>query len=163
MYSADCRQKGSSAERGWGPNYVCLDTIQTDVRSSDRSGERHGIGHSRRGNNSSATDWRRKHRGGRAVAPFRSSGITSVGPTLSGGRAPRTYVAAALVNKAYLRLVGDQGRDRRNRAHFVGVTAGIMRRILIDHARRKGTQALCRRKDGRNIGRARRDFFRAGG
>jgi RNA polymerase sigma factor (sigma-70 family) len=43
----------------------------------------------------------------------------------------------ALVNEAYLRLVGDQARDWRNRAHFIGVTASIMRRILIDYARQK--------------------------
>ena len=48
-----------------------------------------------------------------------------------------TLQATALVNEAYLRLVGDQARDWRNRAHFVAVTAGIMRRILIDYARRK--------------------------
>jgi RNA polymerase sigma-70 factor, ECF subfamily len=48
-----------------------------------------------------------------------------------------TLQPTALVNEAYLRLVGDQARDWRNRAHFVGVTAGIMRRILIDYARRK--------------------------
>ncbi|HEY7307430.1 MAG TPA: sigma-70 family RNA polymerase sigma factor [Bryobacteraceae bacterium] len=48
-----------------------------------------------------------------------------------------TLQPTALVNEAYLRLVGDQARDWKNRAHFVGVTAGIMRRILIDHARRK--------------------------
>jgi len=46
------------------------------------------------------------------------------------------------VNEAYLRLVSDQARNWRSRAHFVGVTAGIMRRILIDHARRR--QALKR-------------------
>ncbi|MBV9503304.1 MAG: sigma-70 family RNA polymerase sigma factor, partial [Acidobacteriaceae bacterium] len=48
----------------------------------------------------------------------------------------------ALVNEAYLRLVSDQARDWRNRAHFIGVSASVMRRILIDYARRK--QALKR-------------------
>jgi RNA polymerase sigma factor (TIGR02999 family) len=43
----------------------------------------------------------------------------------------------ALVNEAYLRLVGDQARDWRNRAHFIGVSASVMRRILIDYARRR--------------------------
>jgi RNA polymerase sigma factor (TIGR02999 family) len=42
-----------------------------------------------------------------------------------------------LVNEAYLRLVGDQARDWQNRAHFIGVSVSVMRRILIDHARRK--------------------------
>lgn len=56
---------------------------------------------------------------------------------LSTERPGHTLQPTALVNEAYLRLVSDQARDWRNRAHFVGVTAGIMRRILIDHARRK--------------------------
>jgi RNA polymerase sigma-70 factor, ECF subfamily len=56
---------------------------------------------------------------------------------LSTERPGHTLQPTALVNEAYLRLVGGQARDWRNRAHFVGVTAGIMRRILIDYARRK--------------------------
>jgi RNA polymerase sigma factor (TIGR02999 family) len=64
---------------------------------------------------------------------------------LSTERPGHTLQPTALVNEAYLRLVGDQARDWHNRTHFVGVTAGIMRRILIDHARRK--QALKRRAE----------------
>jgi RNA polymerase sigma factor (TIGR02999 family) len=57
---------------------------------------------------------------------------------LRGERPGHTLQPTALVNEAYLKLVGDQGgRDWRNRAHFFGVSASIMRRILIDHARRK--------------------------
>lgn len=52
-------------------------------------------------------------------------------------RPGHTLQPTALVNEAYIRLVGDQARDWRNRAHFVGVTASIMRRILVDHARRR--------------------------
>jgi RNA polymerase sigma-70 factor (ECF subfamily) len=48
-----------------------------------------------------------------------------------------TLQPTALVNEAYLRLVGDQARDWQNRAHFIGVSVSVMRRILIDHARRK--------------------------
>jgi RNA polymerase sigma-70 factor (ECF subfamily) len=48
-----------------------------------------------------------------------------------------TLQPTALVNEAYLRLVGDQSRDWQNRAHFIGVSVSVMRRILIDHARRK--------------------------
>ena len=61
---------------------------------------------------------------------------------LSGERPGHTLQPTALVNEAYLRLVSDQARNWRSRAHFVGVTAGIMRRILIDYARRR--QALKR-------------------
>jgi RNA polymerase sigma-70 factor, ECF subfamily len=57
-------------------------------------------------------------------------------------RPGHTLQPTALVNEAYLRLVGDQARDWQNRAHFIGVSASVMRRILIDHARRK--QALKR-------------------
>jgi RNA polymerase sigma-70 factor, ECF subfamily len=52
-------------------------------------------------------------------------------------RAGHTLQPTALVNEAYLRLVGDQAREWQNRAHFIGVSVSIMRRILIDHARRK--------------------------
>ncbi len=53
-----------------------------------------------------------------------------------------TLQPTALVNEAYLRLVSDQARDWHDRAHFIGVSVSVMRRILIDHARRK--QALKR-------------------
>jgi RNA polymerase sigma factor (TIGR02999 family) len=48
-----------------------------------------------------------------------------------------TLQPTALVHEAYLRMVGDQARDWQNRAHFIGVAASVMRRLLIDHARRK--------------------------
>jgi RNA polymerase sigma-70 factor, ECF subfamily len=57
-------------------------------------------------------------------------------------RSEHTLQPTALVHEAYLRLVGDQSRDWQSRAHFIGVSVSIMRRILIDHARRK--QALKR-------------------
>jgi RNA polymerase sigma-70 factor (ECF subfamily) len=43
----------------------------------------------------------------------------------------------ALVNEAYLRLVDQRRVKWRNRAHFFGVAAGMMRRILVDQARRR--------------------------
>ena len=48
-----------------------------------------------------------------------------------------TLQPTALVHEAYLRLVGDQARDWQSRAHFIGVAASVMRRLLIDHARKK--------------------------
>jgi RNA polymerase sigma factor (TIGR02999 family) len=56
---------------------------------------------------------------------------------LSRERRDHTLQTTALVNEAYLRLVG---RDAhwQNRAHFFGVAAQVMRRILVDHARRDG-------------------------
>jgi RNA polymerase sigma factor (TIGR02999 family) len=41
----------------------------------------------------------------------------------------------ALVHEAYVRLVDQRRVQWRNRAHFFGVAAGMMRRILVDHAR----------------------------
>src|SRR4029434_4825731 len=41
----------------------------------------------------------------------------------------------ALVHEAYVRLVDQRHVQWRNRAHFFGVAAGLMRRILVDHAR----------------------------
>jgi len=42
-----------------------------------------------------------------------------------------------LVHEAYVRLVDQKQVKWRNRAHFFGVAAGLMRRILVDHARRR--------------------------
>jgi RNA polymerase sigma-70 factor (ECF subfamily) len=53
------------------------------------------------------------------------------------GSPGRTLQPTALVNEAYLRLV-DQKRVRwQNRAHFLAVAARLMRRVLIDYARRQ--------------------------
>ncbi|SRR6266404_2129399 len=46
-----------------------------------------------------------------------------------------TLQTSALVNEAYLRLVDQQNVKWQNRAHFFGVAAQLMRRILVDHAR----------------------------
>ena len=43
---------------------------------------------------------------------------------------------SALVNEAYLRLVDYERMEWQNRAHFFAVSAQLMRRILVDHARR---------------------------
>jgi RNA polymerase sigma factor (TIGR02999 family) len=50
-------------------------------------------------------------------------------------RLGHTLQATALVNEAYLRLI-DQTRVRwQNKAHFMGIAAQMMRRILVDYAR----------------------------
>ena len=51
-------------------------------------------------------------------------------------RAGHTLQPTALVNEAFLRLVGDR-YTWENRAHFFGAAARSMRRILVDHARRR--------------------------
>jgi RNA polymerase sigma factor (TIGR02999 family) len=52
-------------------------------------------------------------------------------------REGQTLQTTALVNEAYLRLAGSANITWQNRAHFYAVTAQVMRRILIDHARRR--------------------------
>ncbi|MBS1827921.1 MAG: sigma-70 family RNA polymerase sigma factor [Acidobacteria bacterium] len=51
-------------------------------------------------------------------------------------RIEHTLQATALVNEAYLKLVDQSKVEWRNRAHFFGIAAQSMRRILIDHARK---------------------------
>lgn len=46
-----------------------------------------------------------------------------------------TLQTSALINEAYLRLVDQKRVKWQNRAHFFGVAAQLMRRILVDHAR----------------------------
>ena len=52
-------------------------------------------------------------------------------------RAGHTLGATGLVHEAYLRLVDQTRVEWRDRAHFFGVAARLMRQILIDHARRR--------------------------
>jgi len=51
-------------------------------------------------------------------------------------RADHTLQPTALVHEVYLRIVDQRQVDWQNRAHFFGVAARVMRRILVDHARR---------------------------
>ena len=51
-------------------------------------------------------------------------------------RTGHSLQATALVNEAYLRLVDYKRMQWQNRAHFFAVSAQLMRRILVDHARR---------------------------
>ena len=51
-------------------------------------------------------------------------------------RADHTLQPTALVHEAYLKLVDQRRGDWLNRAHFYGVASQVMRRLLVDHARR---------------------------
>lgn len=55
-------------------------------------------------------------------------------------RSDHTLQATALVHEAYLRLVDQTTVTWQNRAHFLGVAARQMRRILVNHARRRRAQ-----------------------
>ena len=52
-------------------------------------------------------------------------------------RGDHTLQPTALVHEAYLRLVGQRSVSWANRAHFFGIAAQMMRRVLVDHARRR--------------------------
>ena len=55
-------------------------------------------------------------------------------------RKDNTLQTSALVNEAYLRLVDQKNVKWQNRAHFFAIAAQIMRRILVDHARKRSYQ-----------------------
>lgn len=50
-------------------------------------------------------------------------------------RNDHTLEPTAVVNEAFLRMVDQRKTDWKNRAHFIAVAAGMIRRVLIDHAR----------------------------
>jgi RNA polymerase sigma factor (TIGR02999 family) len=50
-------------------------------------------------------------------------------------RIGHTLQATALINEAYLKLVDQRDVNWKNRAHFFGIAAQAMRRILVDHAK----------------------------
>ena len=52
-------------------------------------------------------------------------------------RRGHTLQTTALVNEAYLRLVGNRAISWQSRAHFYNAAARTMRRILVDHARKR--------------------------
>lgn len=60
-------------------------------------------------------------------------------------RPGHTLQPTALVNEAYVRLVGQSDVPWANRAHFLAIAAREMRRILVDHARRRHAE---KRGDG---------------
>lgn len=52
-------------------------------------------------------------------------------------QAGHTLQTTALIHEAYVRLVDQRNMQWQNRAHFFGIAAQMMRRILVDHARSK--------------------------
>ena len=52
-------------------------------------------------------------------------------------RVGHTLQTTALIHEAYVRLVDQKNVHWQNRAHFFGIAAQLMRRILVDHARTK--------------------------
>ncbi len=60
-------------------------------------------------------------------------------------RADHTLQPTALVHEAYLEMVDQRHTDWKDRAHFAGVAARLMRRILVQHARDRN----CQKRGGR--------------
>lgn len=60
----------------------------------------------------------------------------------------RTLQPTALVNEAWMRLMRAQGASFQSRNHFYALAARVMRSVLLDHARRKGSE-----KRGGHLGR----------
>jgi len=62
------------------------------------------------------------------------------GSLMARERADHTLQPTALVNEAYVRLIGDELPQWESRVHFVRVAARIMRNVLVDHARARRTK-----------------------
>jgi RNA polymerase sigma factor (TIGR02999 family) len=81
-----------------------------------------------------------------------------------GKESSQTMQATALVNEVYLQLVGAVEIPWQDRAHFFAVSANMMRRILVDYARRRGAvkrgggNVQVSLDDGIDIAAANRDF-----
>lgn len=58
---------------------------------------------------------------------------------LTSQRRDHTLQSTALINEAWIRLVGVQDQEWSGRAHFLGVAAKAMRSVLVDHARKGGS------------------------
>ncbi len=57
---------------------------------------------------------------------------------MAGERAGHTLQTTALINEVYLRLLGVLDISWQDRAHFFALSARLMRRVLVDHARGRG-------------------------
>jgi RNA polymerase sigma factor (TIGR02999 family) len=64
---------------------------------------------------------------------------------MAGERGDHTLQGTALVNEAFIRLAGQRVFQWHNREQFLSLASQIMRRVLVDYARRRGAQ---RRRDG---------------
>lgn len=62
-------------------------------------------------------------------------------------RADHTLQTTALVNEAYLRLIGSKPIDWKDRNHFLAVASRVMRQILIDYARSRNAE----RRSGQKV------------
>jgi RNA polymerase sigma factor (TIGR02999 family) len=69
-------------------------------------------------------------------------------------RPGQTLQVTDLVHEAYLRLAGVSDLDWQHRSHFFAVSATVMRRILVDRARRRAAGKRCERAEGVDVEQA---------
>jgi RNA polymerase sigma factor (TIGR02999 family) len=69
-------------------------------------------------------------------------------------RSNHTLQTTALINEAWLRLIDWKQVSWQNRAHFFGVSARLMRYILVDFARTRKTAETRRPRSARSLGRS---------
>ena len=62
------------------------------------------------------------------------------GAYMQNERSDHTLQATALVHEAYMRLIEQHSTDWQNRAHFFGLAAEMMRRILVNHAVKRNAE-----------------------
>src|SRR5277367_152553 len=65
---------------------------------------------------------------------------------LKSERADHTLQSTALVNEAFIQLMGSQPAELQNRAHFIAIASRSMRQILVQYARRRQAN----KRDGGN-------------
>src|SRR4029434_7399478 len=68
---------------------------------------------------------------------------------MSRERRDHTLQPTALINEAFIRLVGAQNLRWQDRTHFFGICARLMRRVLVDYARARGFQKRGARRECR--------------
>jgi RNA polymerase sigma factor (TIGR02999 family) len=62
------------------------------------------------------------------------------GAAMKRERPGHTLQPTAVVHEAFLRLVGSDQAAWKDRSHFIGIATRVMRQLLIDHARKRGTE-----------------------
>jgi len=79
------------------------------------------------------------HRAAADLLPLVYDELRKLAAARMAGESPdHTLQPTALVHEVFIRLVDQRRVDWQDRAHFFGVAANVMRRILVDHARRRG-------------------------
>lgn len=69
-------------------------------------------------------------------------------------RPDHTLQTTALVNEAYLRLVGGKPASWQGRKHFYGIASRLMRQVLVEHARRQRAEKRGGRQEAVTLGHA---------